>query len=259
MTKRFGYWLGRALKNYPGVELYAAVQMSNHFHLVLKDRSCELASFMAYFEANLAKAINQLRKRTGTVFHRRYSAEPILDEAAFDDRILYTVMNPVQAGLVGTHARWPGVLLWAKDETSQYTFEWFDKTKHDRHRKLRILIPKEQYLRKANINLASFPNEQALRNAIKENEEKTRQLRKGRGVLGVRKVLKQDPFSVPDSSKKSPRPKCHTTCAELRRLFTEQMTALRDAYGEVSAAFRSGNSNAQFPAHTFRPFAWVPS
>ena len=63
MTKRFGYWLGRALKRYPGIELYAAVQMSNHFHFVLKDTASELALFMGYFEANLAKAINRLRKR----------------------------------------------------------------------------------------------------------------------------------------------------------------------------------------------------
>jgi len=259
MTKRFGYWLGRALKRYPGIELFAAVQMSNHFHLVLKDASSELASFMGYFEANLAKAVNQLRKRSGTVFHRRYSAEPILDEAAFDDRILYTVMNPVRAGLVRTHERWPGVLLWAKNEPTTHVFQWFDEAKHDRHRKLRILHPIQEYLRKTNINVASFPNEEALRCAIKEEEERTRQVRKGLGVLGIRKILKQDPCSAPDSPKKSPRPKCHTTCDVLRRAFREQMTALRDAYCEVSAAFRRGNSNAAFPIHTFRPFAWVPS
>jgi REP element-mobilizing transposase RayT len=241
MKRRFGYWLGRALKRYPRIELFAAGQMSNHLHLVLKDASSELASFMAYFEANLAKAINQLWKRTGTVFHRRYSAEPILDEAAFDDRILYTVMNPVRAGLVRTHERWPGILLWAKNETRKYTFEWFDETKYDRHRERRILYPKREYLRKSNINVASFPNEEALRSVIKEDDERIGQLRKGLGVLGVRKVLKQDPFSAPESPKKYPRPKCHTTCDLLRRAFREQMTALRDAYCEVSAAFRRGN------------------
>ena len=212
MTNRFGYWLGRALKRYPGIKLYAAVQMSNHFHFVLKDTSSELASFMRYFEANLAKATNQLRKRSGPVFHRRYSAEPILDEAAFDDRILYTVMNPVRAGLVRIHERWPGVVLLAKREPSKHVFKWFDQTKYDRQRKQQIVRPKEAYLRKIKIKVAPIPNEEALSNAIKEDEERTRELRKGFGVLGIRKVLKQDPFSAPHSPKKSPRPKCHTTC-----------------------------------------------
>ena len=259
MTKRFGYWLGRALKRYPGIELYAAVQMSNHFHLVLKDTSCELASFMRYFESNLAKATNQLRKRSGPVFHRRYSAEPILDEAAFNDRILYTVMNPVRAGLVRTHERWPGVVLWARNETTSHAFKWFDQTKYDRHRKQQIVHPRKAYLRKTNIKVAPIPNEEALRNAIKEDEERIRELRKGFGVLGIRKVLKQDPYSAPDAPKKSPRPKCHTTCELLKKAFREQMKALRDAYCEVSADFRRGNSNAAFPIHTFRPFAWVPT
>ena len=259
MTNRFGYWLGRALKRYPGIELFAAIQMSNHFHFVLKDTSSELASFMRYFEGNLAKATNQLRKRTGPVFHRRYSAEPILDEAAFDDRILYTVMNPVRAGLVRTHERWPGVVLWAKGEPGNHVFKWFDQTKYDRHRKQQIIRPKEAYLRKTKIKVASVTSEKALRNAIKEDEERIRESRKGFGVLGIRKVLKQEPYSAPDSPKKSPRPKCHTTCELLRQAFREQMKSLRDAYAEVSADFRRGNFNSAFPMHTFRPFAWVPS
>ena len=44
MTNRFGYWLGRALDRYSGIELYGAIQMSNHFHFVLKDTSSEQAS-----------------------------------------------------------------------------------------------------------------------------------------------------------------------------------------------------------------------
>ena len=184
MTKRFGYWLGRALKRHPGIELFAAVQMSNHFHFVLKAATSELASFMAYFEANLAKAINQLRKRTGTVFHRRYSAEPILDEAAFDDRILYTVINPVRAGLVRSHEQWPGVILYSKTTVTDYTFEWFDEAKHERHRKHRIFYPRHHYLRTMILRLATLKNEGAIASAIKLEEERVRQARKGLGVLG---------------------------------------------------------------------------
>ena len=100
------------------------------------------------------------------------------------------------------------MVLWAKSEPTNHVFKWFDETKYDRHRKQQIVRPKKAYLRKTNIKVAPIPNEEALRSAIKEDEERTRELRKGFGVLGIRKVLKQDPYSAPESPKKSPRPKC---------------------------------------------------
>lgn len=86
MTGRFGYWLARSLSVYPGIKLRAAVQMSNHYHLVLRDTLGQLSDFMRYFGGNLAKSINGLRDRTGAVFHDRYSASPILDDAGVDGR-----------------------------------------------------------------------------------------------------------------------------------------------------------------------------
>ena len=207
----------------------------------------------------LAKAVNQIRNRTGTVFHRRYSAEQILDDNAFVDRVLYVIMNPVRAGLVRSFAQWPGVLLWAKAQATEYTFGWVDKAKYERHQKLRLKRPRTEYIRKSKLHLASLEGEKALQSVITKAENLVRESRKGLGVLGLRKILKQDPFSKPNAPKKSPRPKCHTTCKDLRRVFRKHMWALRDAYCEVSAAFRRGDVSIKFPSYTFRPFAWVPS
>ncbi len=259
MNRRFGYWLGRALKRYPGIEMYAVVQMSNHFHFALNDRFGELAFFMRYFESNLAKAVNQIRNRTGTVFHRRYSAEQILDDNAFLDRVLYVVMNPVRAGLVRSYAQWPGVLLWAKEEITEYAFGWVDQAKFERHQKLRLKRPRSEYIRQSKLRLAPLEGEKALQSVITKAEDLVRESRRGLGVLGLRKLLKQDPFSRPNAPKKSPRPKCHTTCKDLKRVFAAHMRALRDAYCEVSAALRRGDVSIKFPSYTFQPFAWVPS
>ena len=88
--------------------------MSNHVHLLLSDARSQLSSFMEYFLGQLAKATNGLRKRSSPVFERRFSAEPVLDEAALKDRLLYLILNPVKAGLVEHHEQWPGICLYAR-------------------------------------------------------------------------------------------------------------------------------------------------
>ncbi len=75
-------WLTRAQHHYPALEILAVCVLSNHLHLVVRDQKGELAAWASYFLGHLAKSINRIRKRRGTCFERRYSAEPILDEEA---------------------------------------------------------------------------------------------------------------------------------------------------------------------------------
>ena len=61
-----------------------------------------------------------------------------------------------------THERWPGVVLFAKSETTTHVFEWFDEAKHERHQKYQSLGPKQEYLRRTKFTVASVQNEEAL-------------------------------------------------------------------------------------------------
>jgi len=49
---------------------------------------------MEYFW-QLAKDINRIRHRRCYVFERRFSAEPVLDDIALQDRLLYLVLTPL--------------------------------------------------------------------------------------------------------------------------------------------------------------------
>ena len=102
-------WLKRAVRIYK-VELYAAVMMGNHFHLLVRAPLMNLSKFMQYFQTNLARAVNKLRKRfDAAVFPRRFAAEPVLDEASFDRMLAYVLCNPVAANLVARPEEYPGL------------------------------------------------------------------------------------------------------------------------------------------------------
>jgi REP element-mobilizing transposase RayT len=124
----FGYWLARSLRAFPAITLHGAVAMSNHIHLLTRDDGGVLSSFAAYFFGNLSKAVNKLRRRSGPLFHRRFDdGGRILDARAAVERLAYLVLNPVKAGLVARHTRWPGVLLCARASARTHHFVWSDK------------------------------------------------------------------------------------------------------------------------------------
>ncbi|MBI4815753.1 MAG: hypothetical protein HY791_05835 [Deltaproteobacteria bacterium] len=81
-------------------------------HMVLQDQGRDLSAFLEYLTGNLAREINVLRRRSGTVFPRRFSAEEILDDEAFAGRIRYTLLNPADARLVAKYRDWPGFVAW---------------------------------------------------------------------------------------------------------------------------------------------------
>ncbi|MBI4816994.1 MAG: hypothetical protein HY791_12090, partial [Deltaproteobacteria bacterium] len=63
-----GFFLARALRRFPAIRLAAFVCLSNHWHMVLQDQGGDLYAFLEYFIGNLAREINVLRGRSGTVF-----------------------------------------------------------------------------------------------------------------------------------------------------------------------------------------------
>jgi hypothetical protein len=82
--------LGRAQRLY-GVTLFCYSFLSTHFHLLARVRNTrQLARFMGYLNANLAKEVSRLTGWSGKVWERRYQAILVSDEErALTDRFLY--------------------------------------------------------------------------------------------------------------------------------------------------------------------------
>jgi putative transposase len=236
LTALVGYWLARAARRCAQVQVHGAVALSNHFHLIVTDPASELSAFMEYFLANVAKAINHLRRRSGPVFERRFSAEPILDPAALGERMAYLVLNPVRAHLVERHQDWPGLCLWTpEDNVAVHPFRIFDRERYERARRLAQVrgervspldFYEEERLTVVPLS-AAVPVEQRARASLllrgvvllaeirrEEGRLQEERLRGRRRVLGAAAAQCQDPEGAPAQAKRSPRPLCHASFRE---------------------------------------------
>jgi REP element-mobilizing transposase RayT len=106
-------WLQRAARIYD-VQVIAYCFMSNHFHIIVRLKKPNLSAFMAYFQRNLARALNLHRKRYDSVFPKRFHSLPILDHGGLLKEIAYVLLNPVKASQVAHPDQWPGVISWGK-------------------------------------------------------------------------------------------------------------------------------------------------
>ena len=111
----FKYTLGATLLSFKPkerLEVHAGVLMSNHLHLVAYDPEAERTNFLNRFHSPLARAINKHRGRKGRLFDLPTAKDKssILDRAAALHSVVYTICNPVQAGLVRWPHEWPGSL-----------------------------------------------------------------------------------------------------------------------------------------------------
>jgi putative transposase len=123
-----GYCLAYCAEQF-GIEIHAAAFMSNHYHIDLTDPHANLVEFKRTFNSFVARALNARRKRFGSFWDRSASCDtqrPTDDESFMD--LVYTLANPVTAGLV-RHARlWPGFTTagWRFGETRSFRRpKWF--------------------------------------------------------------------------------------------------------------------------------------
>ena len=82
------------------MELHALCFLANHYHIVLTDPNARLPEFMQWLNEFTAKSINALHGRWENLWAcGSYSA--VVLESAEDvlDKMVYTLCNPVTAGL----------------------------------------------------------------------------------------------------------------------------------------------------------------
>jgi REP element-mobilizing transposase RayT len=251
-TNLIGAWLSRALEKYgDGIELYACVVLSNHFHLLLRDNKGQLARFMWYFQTNLAKELNRLRGRTpARVFGRRYHAERVEDEKSFLSRWVYVLCNPVKSGLVRRAASWPGLTsIRSALEGKELEFESLDRTAFHNATRGRKKVRREDFVRRHALRFAVPPMHAHLgtkrRRAVAaelvaafEREQQALRKAAGKGFLGVAGVLSQDPEGRSAEPSFGPR---RWVAAETREREAEVLEAwswVTKDYRERFAGFR---------------------
>jgi len=87
--------------------LDAAVVMPDHLHFVMSLQSGSLAQLMHSLKGYTAYKINELLKKKGPFWQRHYHDHAIRQDEDLNEVVLYTLYNPVRAGLVNDFHDYP--------------------------------------------------------------------------------------------------------------------------------------------------------
>ncbi len=97
------YWLEKQDK----ILLDAAVIMPDHLHFVAGLLNGSLAQLMHSLKSYTAKKINILLKRQGPLWEQHYHDHAVRLDEDLKEVVLYTLFNPVRAGLVNDFHDYP--------------------------------------------------------------------------------------------------------------------------------------------------------
>ncbi|HUT77944.1 MAG TPA: hypothetical protein VM285_09675 [Polyangia bacterium] len=272
VIKLVGAWLAKSLAEHgDGIELYAFIFLSNHFHLLLRDPEGKLPEFMWFFQLNLAKAVSRLLGRRGHFFSREYDAAPVLTDEDFDNRYAYVVTNAVRAGLLARAQGGPFLssLGMALDERG-LDFVWEDLTrKHARSRRGQQ-VPKAEVTRTYTLAL-SVParwsgwtkarRRRHIEGLVQANEERYARERRAerREVLGARRIMSQSPLMRPKNPSHSPRVLVFCRDEVLKKAYLEAVKTIIGLYREAFDAFRRAALKGRRALVEWPPWTCPPS
>jgi hypothetical protein len=227
--------------------------MSNHYHLMLTDVHGVLPDFMGWLNSQLAKRIKRLRGWDEVVWEPNvhYSAVELRGEGEVLDKMAYTLLNPVSAGLVQRPEDWPGVVstlrMLRRGRVQAERPKVGFKDNVPQSLTLSLAPPpcfgdKNPYLRALRALVGSRLN--ALQ------EQRTRQ---GRRVLGRRAVTKTSVTARPTTPKErfGRSPTFSALTGQMWRQAVKRLRGFRAAYRRAYEAWRSGSPDVEFPAGTW--------
>ena len=79
---------------------YAYCLMSNHFHLLIREREEKVGETIKRIASSYVYYYNRKYGRDGHLFKERFKSEPVNDMAYFTVLLRYIHQNPVKAGIV---------------------------------------------------------------------------------------------------------------------------------------------------------------
>jgi len=257
-TSILGFWLAKAQKKCPGIQLLSICQLSNHIHLCVYDRDAELSRFCQYAFGFIAKAINRIDRVRGAVFERRFAEIAVLDHEAVARRIAYAINNPVEANLVRNYRDWTGLCFFAGSQVTTHCFTILHEGRYRRAlqeaERTGAYVRRSDFLETAELQLAPLDESFAARVAAAVEERQQRLQARQTRVLGLEKVLQQSPFDHPKMSARSRMPLCFASTRATWRAFADDWYAFVAAFRKASEKFRSGFLTVAFPLFSFRPY-----
>lgn len=250
------------------VEIFCFVFMFNHFHMLARSQSLKLHLFMQDFQAQLARRLNKHWQRRGSFWADRYASAKVLDDEALVDKLGYTVCNPCESNLVRHPKMWEGLSSYEIHKSGEplvgevvnRKLYWSLRRKRS-NKDLSDDKIVEMATERYELKMAKLPqwedlDDQAYDAKICELvEQRALDLAKARNTpcLGPKKVRAVNFNDRPKKPKRTPRPLCHTHCAELRKAFIEKHKEIVDRYRTAVGKLRENKTDVSFPTGTIPP------
>ena len=259
--------VGKAQSLY-GMTIHAFVCLSTHAHFLLSPSSAgQLALFMQFVNANVAKEAGRLHDWRDRLWSRRYRAIVVADDTAALARLRYVLAHSAKEGLLASPAAWPGPNCIAALTTGALLRgTWFDRSKEFLARQRGETVFPTQFASTFDVHLSPLPclqhltadqRQAEIRHMVAEIKAKAaaENKEKGRTPMTVGQILAQDPHGKPASTDRSPAPFVHATHDSTEQEFRIAYRAFVDAFraGVIRLRDRAREIRDFFPTGAFPP------
>jgi REP element-mobilizing transposase RayT len=253
------------------VSLYALALEGNHKHMTAHFPKLNRGDFMRDLNASISRAVPRHTPEYpgGTFWGRRYSQEFICSDADILDKFFYTVLQPVQDGLVERISDYPGYncfhdAVWGI-EREHKVVNW---GAYNSARRYSSKVRVKDFTYTVTLKYARLPGyedmpqrEYALlmHKKLEERRQKIVAARyaEGLGFAGRDALLAMKRGTRPKNTKtstiKDHRPRVLSKCAEVRKKGLEWYFDKYYRYKAASKRYRAGERDVVFPPGMYPP------
>ncbi len=261
----FAYAVGWASKKYH-IAIHAMCVMSNHWHSVITDTFGMLPEFKQEVHRIVAKCLNLEYRRNGYFWDNQKAGQTwLLDDDAIMDKMVYTMMNPVAAGLVQYQRCWPGLVTKPTDVCGRtFTIKrpkvYFRDKGGTMPDEVTLTMTRPEIYQ----HLSDEQFTELLQGRIAEREKEIHDdmRAQNRWFMGNQALKRLKHTDSPATKRKRGRinPKVASKNKKLRMAALEQLKCFADAYDAARLKWKAGFRDVVFPAGTYamRRFHRVP-